>query len=516
MFRSRSWKPAFIQSVLVATWLPGICLAQNGAQIVTASTPSIQPSSTTSAPAQTHTIQVGLADHKFKPETTEANIGDTVEFAFYPRNHSVVRAEYGFPCIPYEMTGPSKTGFFSGFQPVDTVLSSPPTYRILINDTNPIFFYCSAPGSCITYGMVGAINSNAFTSIQQQQKLALNSTYMLNPGEPFPAETPSPSNAPSNTSTSRPGPGTANDNKSGLSKRAIIAMVVTSTCITILAALLFFFWGRTKGLKDELKRKATTMWRPDAYPTGHMRDMSTVVPRAELRATESDNGMHHQPYYYQYPQQPPDDGTAYQHQHQPYPSHLSFSPAQTMSLYYPPPPPSSPSPLHSHLVKTSITSPLDPHPAYNSLSQNLHQNLHQNQFHHNRTALQSPIRHELDSQEQMPDSGNPESITTAAAVAVAATNTAHDEQDSKVAAHQVREVEVSTPTIPTPVSTGECRNVVVDADVDEIEPVPSYFDAVYASSRTASGAGQRRNEIDGGGKGEKAEVGNGKSEGEGK
>ncbi|KAJ5020487.1 hypothetical protein J3E73DRAFT_395442 [Bipolaris maydis] len=209
-------------------------------QVVTASviTPG-QPSSTITAPAQTHTIQA-----------TMANVGDTVEFAFYPLNHSVVRAEYGFPCIPYEMTGASKIGFFSDFHPVDTVLSSPPTYRIVINDTDPIFFYCSAPGSCINYGMVGAINPNASASVQEQQQLALDSMYMLTTqANPFSRNTLTDSR---NTAST----------KSRLSTRAIIAMSVTSASITILAALLFFFWGRTKSIKEEIKRKAGLSHRP--------------------------------------------------------------------------------------------------------------------------------------------------------------------------------------------------------------------------------------------------------------
>jgi hypothetical protein len=41
-------------------------------------------------------------------------------FVFYPQNHSVARAEFGYPCIPYENTGPNKTGFWSGFQPIST------------------------------------------------------------------------------------------------------------------------------------------------------------------------------------------------------------------------------------------------------------------------------------------------------------------------------------------------------------------------------------------------------------
>ncbi|KAI2483607.1 hypothetical protein Ptr902_05924 [Pyrenophora tritici-repentis] len=140
-----------------------ITVTQSSSPLPT-STISSTTSSTSSAAAQTHTIQVGLADHIFKPDTTVANIGDTIEFDFYPLNHSVVRAEYGFPCIPYEMIGNNKKGFFSGFKPVNAILSSPPTYRIRINDTNPVFFYCSAPGSCLNYGMVGAINPNASTS----------------------------------------------------------------------------------------------------------------------------------------------------------------------------------------------------------------------------------------------------------------------------------------------------------------------------------------------------------------
>lgn len=118
-----------------------------------------------------------------RPETTEAAVGEIIEFNFYPLNHSIVRAEYGFPCIPYEMTGSGKTGFFSGFNPVDKVLNNPPKYSIRVNDTEPIFFYCSAPGSCITYGMVGGINLNSNMSIDKQRTLAMDSAYMLQPGK---------------------------------------------------------------------------------------------------------------------------------------------------------------------------------------------------------------------------------------------------------------------------------------------------------------------------------------------
>jgi len=41
---------------------------------------------------------------------------------------------------------------------VHTKVLQPPQFSIIVNDTEPIFFYCSAPGACIQDGMVGVIN----------------------------------------------------------------------------------------------------------------------------------------------------------------------------------------------------------------------------------------------------------------------------------------------------------------------------------------------------------------------
>lgn len=101
------------------TQLVVICLAQ-GSSV----SQSLSPSATTSSVQQTHTISVGNGDHKFNPSVTQASVGDLIEFDFFPPNHSVVRAEYKFPCIPYEDTGIDKVGFFSGFHPVDVLLSN--------------------------------------------------------------------------------------------------------------------------------------------------------------------------------------------------------------------------------------------------------------------------------------------------------------------------------------------------------------------------------------------------------
>ncbi|CAE7174154.1 hypothetical protein PTTW11_05577 [Pyrenophora teres f. teres] len=314
--------------------------------------------STGSAAAQTHTIQVGLADHVFKPDTTVANIGDTIEFDFYPLNHSVVRAEYGFPCIPYEMTGDNKKGFFSGFQPVNAILSSPPTYRIRVNDTNPVFFYCSAPGSCLNYGMIGAINPNISTSVTYQHELALNSTYMLNPGEPFPAESPLPSNLPTSSATADLS-GFTPKSKKTLSAGAIAGIAIGALSVVVLAALLFFFWGRTKSLKDEVNRKAGTVRRlsPSNSPTA----MSESSPTAAGRAAHAANGGGSYQHYQQATatSAPP---TEQQQQHMYNHHELGLNgtyPHQNFST----PAPSYFAPLNPQPLKYDVSSPTG-HPAY--------------------------------------------------------------------------------------------------------------------------------------------------------
>ncbi|OCK91779.1 uncharacterized protein K441DRAFT_454411, partial [Cenococcum geophilum 1.58] len=224
------------------------------------------PSATTSSVQQTHTISVGNGDHKFNPSVTQASVGDLIEFDFFPPNHSVVRAEYKFPCIPYEDTGIDKVGFFSGFHPVDVLLSNPPKWTVLINDSYPIFFYCSAPGSCINYGMVGVINPNATTSLEVQRSMALAAAYMLQPGEPFPAEASSSSSSSSSTSTSSSttitsttaaaatttaAAAAAAPSHTTLGSGAIAGIVVGAAAVLSLAAALFFYIGRSKTLQSE-------------------------------------------------------------------------------------------------------------------------------------------------------------------------------------------------------------------------------------------------------------------------
>jgi len=88
------------------------------------STSTISASTPLNTAHAVHTVLVGPGGYRFEPNTTYAEPGDIVSFVFYPSNHSVVRAAYGVPCIPYEYTYPGKEGFYSGHFLVDTVESA--------------------------------------------------------------------------------------------------------------------------------------------------------------------------------------------------------------------------------------------------------------------------------------------------------------------------------------------------------------------------------------------------------
>lgn len=79
-------------------------------------------SSSSSKGPQVHTVKVGSGGFKYEPAAlTNVSVGDTVTFEFYPPDHSVVRAEFGSACVPYEYTGKNKTGFWSDTRNVSSV-----------------------------------------------------------------------------------------------------------------------------------------------------------------------------------------------------------------------------------------------------------------------------------------------------------------------------------------------------------------------------------------------------------
>ena len=72
--------------------------------------------STSTGAATTHTVKVGppTNPYQFDPSSVNASVGDTILFQFYPRNHSVVKADFQVPCVP-AAEGYFYSGSFNSF-----------------------------------------------------------------------------------------------------------------------------------------------------------------------------------------------------------------------------------------------------------------------------------------------------------------------------------------------------------------------------------------------------------------
>lgn len=110
----------------------------------------ISSSLVATALAVAHDVQVGSEGASYTPNLTIAAAGDTVTFHFFPGHHDVAQGTFSKPCTPLE------GGFYSGFI-VPTSGEADEVFTITINDTNPIWYYCSSYMHC-QYGMGAAIN----------------------------------------------------------------------------------------------------------------------------------------------------------------------------------------------------------------------------------------------------------------------------------------------------------------------------------------------------------------------
>jgi plastocyanin len=109
-------------------------------------------SAVSAASAAVHSITVGDGALAFSPANISAAVGDTVVFSFYPTKHSVAQASFAKPCVPL-----NSSSFFSGAMTTTSGVN-PDTFTITVNDTTPIWFYCSVASHCES-GMVGSINA---------------------------------------------------------------------------------------------------------------------------------------------------------------------------------------------------------------------------------------------------------------------------------------------------------------------------------------------------------------------
>ncbi|KAL4941622.1 hypothetical protein BDV06DRAFT_194027 [Aspergillus oleicola] len=231
----------------------------------TNSNPSSTPTPSSQAAAATHTIQVGHKEdpHQYVPHELKAKVGDTVVFEFYPRNHSVVQADFMAPCMPAD-----GDYFFSGikndFEEVNgQVVGGLPTWNWTVKSNAPTFFYCTGADSCIVNGMVGVINPNETHDWKSQNKAALEAPYMLLPGQSMPAEGGGAGTGTTATHVSSSSPISDNNNEpsqssssfsssSHLSNGAIAGIVIGSVAVVAVLGVLLFLLGRNRIYKKWL------------------------------------------------------------------------------------------------------------------------------------------------------------------------------------------------------------------------------------------------------------------------
>ncbi|KAK4216612.1 hypothetical protein QBC37DRAFT_88116 [Rhypophila decipiens] len=225
----------------------------------------------------THAIRVGDKGRSFQPNITKAKVGDTIEFQFYPSNHSVVRADYMFPCFPTEKNGNGKEGFFSGFyiiQETDGV----PKWRWTLNTENPVFFYSSGNDDCNRYGMVGAINAKPF-DLQHQYEMALDSPFVMQPDAASEQLNP-PTTTTSSTSTTETKPTPSNtaaaaatepSGNNGLGAGGIAGVVVGAVAGIAMIAGIFYWYGVMRA-----RQKPPT--QPDVSPMTKSSYLSPGAP----------------------------------------------------------------------------------------------------------------------------------------------------------------------------------------------------------------------------------------------
>ncbi|KAL9039374.1 MAG: hypothetical protein Q9214_004904 [Letrouitia sp. 1 TL-2023] len=175
----------------------------SGGGSAVASAPASAGSASPSGMVKVHVVKVSnkKGDLTFEPNNMDVNPGEVVQFHFYPKNHSVVQSTFDQPCVPISNIMPEKTGFFSGFMPVKPTDAMMPSFMIVVNDTKPIWYYCSQGDHC-QEGMVGVINppkNNQSRTIDTFTSLAKEAPANLSPGEMSTGQMPSGDTPPAST-----------------------------------------------------------------------------------------------------------------------------------------------------------------------------------------------------------------------------------------------------------------------------------------------------------------------------
>ncbi|KAK7757954.1 hypothetical protein SLS62_000332 [Diatrype stigma] len=169
-----------------------------------------------------------------------ANVGDKIEFTFYPTNHSVVKADFRQPCIPYNMVHPGEEIFFSG--PIEQ----------LHGTENPL----------PTWTLERAFVENGTT------------TFQLSPGEPFPAEgeIPASSNPPGSTPTAGDDSSGSSSGGSSLTPGAIAGIAIGGAAVVFIGVGLVYVCGRKGGIEKGYRRSGRASQMPPPMVEAHYVD----------------------------------------------------------------------------------------------------------------------------------------------------------------------------------------------------------------------------------------------------
>ncbi|KII89138.1 hypothetical protein PLICRDRAFT_40770 [Plicaturopsis crispa FD-325 SS-3] len=124
----------------------------------------------------THTVLVGNNQGlTYEPSSVNASVGDTIEFQFISKNHTVTQSTFAAPCE--NMTTPT-AGIDSGFMPVSANATGGqvPAWSFTLNNASaPLWFYCRQTGHC-QKGMVFAVNPTAAKSFEAFQAAAMGNS----------------------------------------------------------------------------------------------------------------------------------------------------------------------------------------------------------------------------------------------------------------------------------------------------------------------------------------------------
>ncbi|TVY14523.1 putative GPI-anchored cupredoxin, partial [Lachnellula arida] len=197
-----------------------------------------------------HVVKVGNANGSlsFAPNDIQVPAGDMVQFQFAPNNHTVTQSTFAKPCVPISQTS-NVTGIYSGFMPVKATDTNTPTYTVMVNDTKPIWLYCSQAKHCQS-GMTMVINVAATgnSTLSAYTTLAKAATANLAPGGisgGVSGTNSSSSSSSSGTSNSGSGSSTTSSGASGSSSAAAksgtslgVAVRPGSVGVVVLGSLL--------------------------------------------------------------------------------------------------------------------------------------------------------------------------------------------------------------------------------------------------------------------------------------